>query len=51
VEHRLLYVASLTEAVYVLHAFEKRTRRTPKEDIDVAKERFRALISRRRRKG
>ncbi len=26
-EHRVLYVAKFAEAVYVLHAFEKRTRR------------------------
>ena len=28
-EHRVFYVAKFEEAVYVLHAFEKRTRRTP----------------------
>jgi phage-related protein len=49
VEHRVLYVAKFAEAVYVLHAFEKRTRRTPKEDLDLAKQRFRSLINRRAR--
>jgi phage-related protein len=48
-EHRVLYVAKFAEAVYVLHAFGKRTRRTPKEDLSLAKERFRLLISQRRR--
>jgi len=48
-EHRVLYVAKFAEAVYVLHAFEKRTRRTAQADIDLAKERFRALVARRRR--
>ena len=28
-EHRVFYVAKFEEAVYVLHAFEKRTRQTP----------------------
>ena len=28
VEHRVLYVATFPEAVYVLHAFEKKSRRT-----------------------
>ena len=51
-EHRVLYVAKFAEAVYVLHAFEKRTRRTPKEDLDLARQRLRLLIDQRaRRKG
>ena len=49
VEHRVLYVAKFAEAVYVLHAFEKRTRRTPKEDLSLAKQRFRLLINQRAR--
>ena len=49
VEHRVLYVAKFAEAVYVLHAFEKRTRRTPTEALDLAKQRFRALINQRAR--
>lgn len=32
----VLYVAKFAEAVYVLHGFEKETRRTPKADIDLA---------------
>ena len=28
-EHRVLYVAKFAKAVYILQAFEKRTRRTP----------------------
>ena len=51
-EHRVLYVAKFVEAVYVLHAFEKRTRRTPKGDLDLARQRLRLLINQRaRRKG
>jgi len=46
-EHRVLYVAKFAEAVYVLHAFEKRTRQAPKADLDLAKRRLRALISQR----
>ena len=48
VEHRVLYLARFAEGVYVLHAFEKRTQTTPKRDIDLARERFRALIENRR---
>ena len=39
-EHRVFYVAKYAEAVYVLHAFEKRTRRTRQADIDLAKQRL-----------
>ncbi len=47
-EHRVFYVARFTEGVYVLHAFEKRTRKTPKRDTDLARDRFRALVLKRR---
>ena len=47
-EHRVFYVASFAEAVYVLHAFEKRTRKTAKHDLDLAGDRFRALVTERR---
>ncbi len=47
-EHRVLFVARFSDAVYVLHAFEKRTRKTPKRDLDVARDRLRALVLKRR---
>jgi len=47
-EHRVFYVATFAEAVYVLHAFEKRTRKTAKHDLDFARDRFRALMAERR---
>lgn len=40
--------AAFAEAVYVLHAFEKRTRTTTKRDLDLARGRYRALLARRR---
>jgi phage-related protein len=40
VEYRVFYVAKHEEAVYVVHAFEKRTRKTRQADIDVARKRF-----------
>ena len=48
-EHRVFYVAKFAEAVYVLHAFEKRTRRTPKHELDLARRRLRLLINQRAR--
>jgi phage-related protein len=43
-EYRVLYVAKFEEAVYVLHVFQKKTQRTPKPDIEIASNRYRALL-------
>jgi phage-related protein len=40
---RVVYVATLPDAVYVLHAFQKKTPRTSKSDIDLAAGRYRLL--------
>jgi phage-related protein len=45
--HRVFYVAIFEEAVYVLHAFEKRTRKTPTQEIELAGDRYRALLKKR----
>lgn len=50
-EHRVLYVAKFGEAVYVLHAFEKRSRKTAKRDVELARERYQALLRQRQAKG
>ena len=47
---RLIYVAKFLEAVYVLHAFEKRTRQTPQAEIVLAQKRLADLIRRRAQK-
>ena len=39
-EHRVFYIARFGEAVYVLHAFEKRTQRTRKADIELGTRRL-----------
>ena len=48
-EYRVLYVAKFEEAVYVLHAFEKKTQRTPQQDLKIAGTRFRGLVEERKR--
>ena len=48
--YRLIYVARFEEAVYVLHAFAKKTRKTRKADISLARARYEALADQRRRK-
>ena len=47
VEHRVCYVAKFEEAIYVLHAFEKRTRKTSQQDVGLARQRYQALIAQR----
>jgi phage-related protein len=48
-EHRVFYVAKCDDAVYVLHAFEKRTRATPPKAIALARKRLADLLRRRAR--
>lgn len=45
-QYRIIYIARLEDAVYVLHAFAKKTRKTRKSDIDMAKREFKALLER-----
>ena len=41
---RVIYTARLEDAVYVLHAFQKKTQTTSKRDIEIAKSRFAQLM-------
>lgn len=41
--YRVIYTARLRDAVYVLHAFQKRTQATSKSDIALARRRFEHL--------
>lgn len=40
---RVVFVARLVDAVYVLHAFQKKTQTTSRRDIDIARHRFAQL--------
>lgn len=44
-EYRVFYVATFAEGVYVLHAFRKKTQRTGKRDIELARGRLRDLLA------
>ena len=50
-EFRVVYVARFEEAVYVLHAFQKKTRKTAQRDIALATSRFRELVRERKEQG
>ena len=41
--YRVIYVARRADAVYVLHAFQKKTQATSRRDIETAKRRFAQL--------
>ena len=40
---RVIYVAKFEHAVYVLHAFQKKTRKTTKTDIELAVKRYKLI--------
>ena len=42
-EWRVVYVAVRNDAVYVLHAFQKKSRKTSRQDIDLARHRYRQI--------
>ena len=43
---RVIYVAKFEDAVYVLHAFQKRTRKTSRADLALAAARYRSIGAR-----
>lgn len=49
-QYRIFYVAGFVEGVYVLHAFEKKTQRTSRREIAVAKARWGELLAARARR-
>jgi phage-related protein len=42
-EWRVIYVAKRANAVYVLHAFQKKSQKTRREDIDLAARRYQQI--------
>jgi len=42
--YRVIYVAKFTDAIYVLHVFQKKTQKTEKRDLDLAAKRYRELL-------
>ena len=42
--YRVIYTARFADAVYVLHAFQKKTQTTSRKDIDLARERYTQLM-------
>ena len=49
--HRVFYLARRAEAIYVPHAFEKKTQKTSAQDHRIGRDRFRALAKLRKEHG
>jgi phage-related protein len=41
--YRVIYIARLARAVYVLHCFKKKTQKTCRQDLDLAASRYREM--------
>lgn len=48
--YRVVYVTTIGDAVYVLHAFQKKTQRTAKADVDLARQRYKQVTEQLRTK-
>jgi phage-related protein len=48
-EHRIIYVAKFQEALYVLHAFEKKTQKTPQKDLRKASTTYAEMLRNRKK--
>jgi phage-related protein len=42
-EYRVFYVTKRADAIYVLHAFQKKTQQTRKSDIEIGKQRLKFI--------
>ena len=43
-----MYTTTIGDVVYILHAFVKKSQKTAKNDIEIAKKRFREVIGENR---
>jgi phage-related protein len=48
--YRVIYVAKLEDAVYVLHCFQKKSQRTDGPDLEIATKRYKELIATKTRR-
>lgn len=44
--YRLVYLAKIANRIYVLHCFEKHSRKTPERDLNTAKSRLKNVLAR-----
>ena len=41
---RVIYVAKLEDAIYILHCFQKKSQKTSQEDLELATRRYKELL-------
>lgn len=46
--YRVIYLTRIGDELYVLHAFEKKSRKTGRRDLEIAKSRLRLVLSQAR---
>jgi len=44
--YRVIYLSRIRDVIHVLHCFEKRSRQTPLKEINVARQRLKAVRAR-----
>src|SRR5579864_8203084 len=44
-QYRVFYISKFNEAIYVLHAFSKKTQQTAQKDIQIGIERYKMLLN------
>lgn len=49
--YRVLYLSKIDDVIYVLHCFEKQTRKTERRDLDIARERLSRVRKRIQQQG
>jgi phage-related protein len=42
-EWRVIYVAKFRDAIYVLHSYQKKSRKTSRQDIELARRRYKQI--------
>ncbi len=42
-QYRVIYIAKFSDSIYVLHAFRKKTQRTSRQDIELARNRLKLI--------
>jgi putative addiction module killer protein len=45
-QYRVIYIAKLKDVIHVLHAFQKKTQKTRKHDIEAAKNALKQILTR-----
>lgn len=45
--YRIFYIARFEEAIYVLHAFQKKTQKTAQQDIEIGRQRYQQVLENR----